>query len=345
MKSWNQHKIQTDNGETVEAAAPIILSASRATDIPAFYADWFFERLERGYAKWINPFNQKAQYISLADVRAIVFWSKNPRQIMKHLPKLDQRKINYYFQFTLNDYILENLEPAVPSLDKRIETFKELSSLIGKEKVIWRFDPLILTTTMDKNALLRKIQKVGDHIHKFTEKLVFSFADISVYKKVQRNLTNAGIEYKDFTQEDMEEMAQQLQRLNEKHWGLDLSTCSEQINLDQYNISHNKCIDDDLMIRLFDHDRELMQFLGYDPEPQSLLFGEDSADKSGSKKLKDKGQRKACGCIISKDIGMYDTCGHLCTYCYANSSPKTVKSNIQKHSFKHEAIVPKSSAN
>ena len=140
--------ITTDSGEQVEALAPIIISASRSTDIPAFYAKWFFNRLAKGYCVWYNPFNRRKMYVSFERCKAIVFWTKNPKLILPYLHELDRRGIHYYFQFTLNDYVSEGFEPNVPSVTQRVETFRELSEMIGKERVIWRFDPLIMTPSI-----------------------------------------------------------------------------------------------------------------------------------------------------------------------------------------------------
>lgn len=138
---WETIDITTEAGETVRAQAPVIISASRATDIPAFYADWFFDRLEKGYSVWTNPFNGVKSYISYARTRLIVFWSKNPRPLLPHLGKLREKGIRCYLHYTLNDYEAEGLERGVPPLDERIETFLRFSELLGKELVIWRFDP------------------------------------------------------------------------------------------------------------------------------------------------------------------------------------------------------------
>ena len=154
--------IATHSGETIEAMAPVIISASRSTDIPAFFAKWFINRLEAGYCVWYNPFNQKPSYISFAQCKVVVFWTKNPKPLIPLLYELDERGIRYYFQFTLNDYEKEGFEPNVPSVAQRIETFKELSKLIGKERVIWRFDPFtlieLLVTTAQQNCF-SKIKK------------------------------------------------------------------------------------------------------------------------------------------------------------------------------------------
>ena len=109
--------IRTQNGELVEASAPVIISASRSTDIPAYFAKWFINRLEKGYCVWYNPFNQKPSYVSFAKTKVVVFWTKNPAPMIPYLPELDKRGIHYYFQVTLNDYEKENFEPNVPKLE------------------------------------------------------------------------------------------------------------------------------------------------------------------------------------------------------------------------------------
>jgi len=326
--TWNKIKIEIKSGEIVETQAPIIISASRSTDIPAFYSDWFFNRLKEGYVKWKNPFNGIPLYVSFQNTRLIVFWSKNHKPIIKYLDYLNEKNINYYFQFTLNNYDTEKLEPNVPNVQERIETFIELSEKIGKEKVIWRFDPLILTDKIGINELLLKVENIGNQLKKHTDKLVFSFADIKIYKKVQNNLRSNSIPYQEFNERTMTEFAVGLQRLNE-NWNFELATCAEQIPLEKYGIIHNKCVDDDLMIKLFSHDKALMDFLGVKITPADMFNSKPSIIKARDNK--DKGQRQYCGCIISKDIGEYNTCPHLCEYCYANASKNTALTNWNLH--------------
>jgi DNA repair photolyase len=337
---WNKININTDKGELKVGIAPIIISASRSTDIPAFHAKWFFNRLERGYVTWINPFNRKTpSYISFANTRVVVFWTKNPKPIIQYLPELDKRNINYYFQYTVNDYDKEGFEPNVPNLEKRIQTFIDLSEKIGKEKVIWRFDPLILTDN------LTKVWYLGNKLIHYTNKLVFSYADIMEYKRVQNNLireidffTKNNIEQAEFTKEKKIEFAEGMQKIliewKKINPDFTIATCGEDIHLEKYDIEHNKCIDDDLMIKLFSHDKKLMDFLGYTP-PDNTLFGVQTRPN-----LKDKGQRLACGCIFSKDIGSYNTCNNLCVYCYANTSRKVVEKNLKLLSPDSESILP-----
>lgn len=324
---WKKNNITLSNGNKISAQSPIIVSVSRSTDIPAFYTDWFINRWNTGYIKWTNPFNGIPLYISFKNTRCVVFWSKNPRSIMKNLNWINQNIPNYYFQFSLNDYDKEKYEAKVPSVESRIKTFKELSQKIGKKRVIWRFDPLILTDNIDVRELLRRVKRIGDELKNHTEKLVFSFVDIATYKKVQNNLNKEKVPFIEWTEELMNEFAKGIYELN-KSWELKLGTCSEKINLEKYNIIHNKCIDEDLMIDLFSEDKELMDFLGVKIK-EADLFSNGQMIKT--RNLKDKGQREDCGCVIAKDIGAYNTCPHECNYCYANTSKELAKKNYKKY--------------
>lgn len=304
-------QIISDEGDIVEAQAPVIISASRATDIPAFFADWFFRRLDIGYLKWRNPFNGKYSFISFRNTRFVVFWTKNPAPLLPYLCKLKERGIGCYIQYTLNDYEDEGLEPSLPIVKQRIETYKRLVEELGEGSVVWRFDPMILTDSIGIDELLHKVANIGDALQGYAEKMVFSYADIALYKKVVRNLDAYNIKYREWDMQLMMEFAERLSGLNALRWGYSLATCSEKIALEEYGIEHNQCIDPLLISRLSPNDAEL----------QNYLFNIK----------RDLGQRKSCGCIISKDIGQYNTCPHLCKYCYANDSENIVKANYQRH--------------
>ena len=323
--------IKRENGEMVPAQFPVIVSASRSTDIPGFYSDWFLHRLRVGYSAWTNPFDGKKYYVSYRDTRLIVFWSKNPESLLKQgglLDYLEEKGINTYIQYTLNDYVTEGLEKGVPSVAKRVDTFKRLVDRLGVGKVIWRFDPLILTDSISVEGLLKKAEAIGNELKGYTEKLVFSFADIAAYRKVRANLANNNIQYREFREEDMIEFASGIQQLNHA-WNYALATCGEKIDIDAYGIVHNKCIDDDLMIKYFSDDARLMEFLGVEITGGDLFNPGKTIIKHRDNK--DKGQRQFCGCIVSKDIGEYNTCAHLCEYCYANSSKEVALRNLQAH--------------
>ena len=271
----SKESIMLSNGRSVAIQKPVIISASRSTDIPAFYCDWFFNRLKVGYSVWKNPFNGVPMAIKYDKTRFVIFWSKNPHPLLKHLTVLKERGIGCYVQFTLNDYEEEGLEKSLPPLSFRIETFKLLVNELGFGGVIWRFDPLVLTDKINEDKLLRKIEYIGDQLKGFTEKLVFSFVDIKNYKKVQKNLDNNGIHYIDWDEPRMISFAKRLVEINRKKgWHYKLATCGEAADLD--GIEHNHCVDDELIIKRAYHDNELMAHLKATiksmPEPD--LFGE-----------------------------------------------------------------------
>ena len=342
MASWNKEWLPKENGERIWMQVPEIVSASRSTDVPAFYADWFFHRLKVGYSAWTNPFNGTKSYVSYKNTRFIVFWSKNPKPLLGHLDELKDRNIGCYLQYTLNDYEKEGLEKGVPPLEERIDTFKRLVDKMGKGRVIWRFDPMILTGQIGLDDLLRKVENIGDRLQGHTEKLVFSYADIATYKKVKSNLEKSRINYQEWTEPQMEEFARRLSELNRK-WHYQLATCGEKIDIGRYGIQHNRCVDDDLMIRFAHHDKALMDFLGVEIKTvENSLFGTEPVPASAirlsetqyalkKRDNRDKGQRQFCGCILSKDIGEYNTCPHLCEYCYANASKEVAVRNYKEH--------------
>jgi DNA repair photolyase len=331
-ESQKNQLVELDQNNINALVEPVIISASRATDIPKWYAEWFINRLNEGYVIWINPFNQNfRQKVSFEKTKAIVFWTKDPRPLMKYLPIVDKKGIDYYFQYTLNDYEKENIEPNLSPLNRRIETFKELSNQIGKNKVIWRFDPLVLSDEINVETLLNKIKNVGDQIHEYTEKLVISFIDISEYHLVKQRLNKLNKNYREFTPSEMLQLAEGLYTLN-KEWGLILATCAEDwpkgTDLSKLGIVHNRCIDDELLKKLFPNNHELIKFLESKEGSQKTIL-ESSNNKKNP--LKDKNQRDACGCIISKDIGQYETCMHLCTYCYANKWDTKVRNRYERY--------------
>ena len=315
FQGWDKVKITSDSGIEKEAIAPVIISATRRSDIPAWHSDWFMKRLRRGH---LISTHFRRQYVSFAKTRVIVFWTKNPEPMFKYLDEIDQRGIGYYFQYTLNDYVNDNLEPNLPSLQKRIEYFRTLSEKIGKERIIWRFDPLIQTNLISKDNILDKVHGVMTQLKGDTEKLVISFCDY--YKKVVRKLNGAGVKYRVFSDYDKNYIAERLGKMGEE-FGIEVATCAEKNDFSQHGITRNKCIDDALMRRLFGQDNELISFL-------DIIDGQ-----------KHNGQRKLCGCIPSFDVGNYNTCKNGCVYCYANDSQNAVVKNFNRLSFNGETLL------
>lgn len=278
----------------------MIISASRRTDIPSYYTDWFFNRLEEGYVCTRNPMNHhQVSRISLsADVvDGIVFWTKNPVPMLDRLHLL--QAYPFYFQFTLNAYGAD-MEPGVPGKnDVIVPAFQKLSERIGPEKVIWRYDPIILTPRYTTEYHVHYFEALVKRLSGCTEKCVISFVDL--YRHMAP--VSREMEFLPFGRAQMQELAGRLADIAHKY-GLALETCAEAVDLSQFGIHHGHCIDGELFEKITG-------------QPLSLT--------------RDKNQRAECGCMTSIDIGMYDSCANGCRYCYANHSLTSVRKNIRSH--------------
>lgn len=267
----------------------MILSVSRRTDIPAFYSEWFYQRIREGFVCVRNPMNvHQISRIRLSPevVDCIVFWTKNAAPMLNKLDGL--KEYDYYFQFTVNNYGKE-AEPHVPELSGRLETFMRLSEQIGRERVIWRYDPFLFSDKYTPEFHLKSFEKIASALETYTEKCVFSFVDVYPSKN-SRNLK--GLNFRQPSFEELDCFAGELSHIGKSH-GLVLATCAEVIDLAKHGIGHNSCIDKELIERI---------------TGEALDVGSD-------------GQREHCRCVKCDDIGAYDTCPHGCIYCYANFHP------------------------
>jgi len=322
-KGWERVRISAcGENPSRDAVAPVIVSASRSTDIPAFYGEWLMERLRNGYAARINPFSGKTEYVSFEKTRLVVFWTKNPAPFFRFLPELDGSGLSYLFHYTLNDYGKEQLEPGIPAINDRTGTFAELSRRIGKGRMVWRYDPVLLSGSLDVEGLLARIADLGDALRSSTERLVISFIDIDRYPQVKRNLSSAGFgDVREPDSSEIEAICTGLADLN-REWKFSISACGEAVDLSAFGIGRGQCINHAQIAHEFPGDLALMEFLN----APVLEMGVEK----GLRALKDPGQRSSCGCIVAKDIGRYSTCPHLCAYCYANASPAAVTRNLQR---------------
>lgn len=297
----------------------MIVSASRRTDIPAFFSEWFVNRIRAGFFYRVNPFNaHQVSGFSLKpdDVDAVCFWTKNPRPLMAHLDEIDRRGFNYYFQFTLNPYS-PTFEPHLPPLAERIATFRELATRIGPQRMVWRYDPVILTSATPVEWHLEAVEKIAAQLSGATCRLVFSFYDF--YGKgegrLHAALQGSGITLHDITAaeyaNDLQGLAQGFKAVADCHQ-LRLLSCSEGLNLSPLGIEHGACIDGGLI-------RE--------------VFGVAPTEK------KDKNQRPACRCMESVDMGSYNTCSFGCAYCYANFNDGTIAGNLRRHDVHSPALL------
>lgn len=275
----------------------MILSVSRRTDIPAFYAEWFFQRIREGFLYVRNPMNpRQVSRIGLSPevVDCIIFWSKNPAPMLERLDEL--REYPFYFQFTLTGYG-RDIEPGLP--DKRKEvigTFQKLSEKVGEERVVWRYDPILVNDRYTMEYHWKAFEEIAGCLKGYTEKVVISFVDF--YAKTLRNTKDLYI--KSLSREEMREIAEGMAQIA-KSCGLVIETCAEQINLQDVGIRHGSCIDQ----------KQIEKIAGC-----SLSV------------KKDKNQREACGCCESIDVGAYNTCRNGCRYCYANYHEEQVRKCI-----------------
>lgn len=277
----------------------MILSVSRRTDIPAFYSKWFFRRLEEGHVLVRNPMNRRqvsSIELSPSVIDCIVFWTKDPSAMLDKLELLAD--YNYYFQITLNAYG-KTIERNLPDADRIICAFQKLSDRIGKRRAVWRYDPIIITDSMDIEYHCRHFEQLAARLDGYTERCIISFFD--EYRKTESNMK--GLNYSEPDTGIMTELAGRLNEIAQRH-GIRMFSCCEAIDPGTTGVEHGSCID---------------------PELISEIIGRPVTA------AKDKNQRSSCRCAESVDIGVYNTCGFSCRYCYANYGDEAVKRNMQKH--------------
>ena len=279
----------------------MIISASRRTDIPTYYSDWFFNRIKEGFVFVRNPINaRQISRVKLTPdvVDGIVFWTKNPVPMIDRLNEL--RDYMFYFQFTITSYG-KDIEPNVPQKNSDVlSAFQEVSNIVGADRVIWRYDPILLNEKYTFDYHVRAFTKIAGELQGHTKKVTISFIDTD-YRNLKSNIE--ALKLVDFPMAMQRELASLLANIAKEH-GLSIDTCAEKIDLHECGIEQARCIDDRLFSKLL----------------SSPLDVE-----------KDKSQRLECGCISSVDIGMYNTCMNGCLYCYANYSKGAIIGNHAKH--------------
>ncbi len=279
----------------------MIVSASRRSDIPAFYSPWLLNRLRAGRVFVRNPFNR----CQIADIRldpslveCIVLWSKNPAPLLPSLQEITSRGYPLALQYTITGCD-QQLEPEVAGLAQRITTFEKLAHCLGPDRVLWRFDPIVLTNTLGLDHYIERFSLLCHALHGLTHQCSISF--LSLYAKCRRNL--AGINLVDPGEQLRKELARQLNSIA-RQYGISLKACSDEFLSDACGLERAHCIDAS----------QLGAMLGFPLEAK-----------------KDPGQRPGCGCTMSIDIGAYDSCPHGCRYCYANTNHRVALRNYASH--------------
>lgn len=292
----------------------MIISVSKRTDIPAFYSEWFYNRVEEGFVDVVNPFNTKqVSRISLLpdDVEAFVFWTKDARPMMKDFHKLDRYDKRFYFQYTITGYH-NDIEKGIKDKPGIIENFKELSRILGPKRMIFRYDPILLSNKYTIEYHCKAFEKLCKTLMGYTNKCVISFLDM--YTKTARNMK--GIIYSSPNNKEQNIIAKNFSEIAKKY-DMRIESCAEAIDLEKYGISHSSCIDGNLL--------------------REIIFGENFKDLYEDKK---QDGRKECGCMVNRDIGVYNTCMHHCLYCYANYKYDIVKENFRNYNPKKTYLGP-----
>lgn len=287
----------------------MIISASRRTDIPAFYTEWFMNRIRAGFCMVPNPMNiHQISTVSLLpeNVEAIIFWSKNPAPLIPYLDELDNKGFHYYFQFTLNDYP-RAIEPQVPSLDTRLSTFLSLSKRIGTSRVVWRYDPIIVSNVTTFDYHRERFAFIAKELRNSTRRVMISVVDF--YRKTDRRLTQLEEEEGFSFDRHVSSSPAIISLLKEfaviaRENDIEIFTCAEKKDYSDLGIPPGKCIDAGILCRVW-----------------SLNL----------KYKKDPSQRDSCLCMISKDIGINDTCMHGCPYCYATVNYTVARRRFAEH--------------
>ena len=276
----------------------LIVSASRRTDVPRFYAEWLFKRLAEGFVLVRNPMNpRQISRVPLMPetVDCLALWTKDPAPMLGDLRNLEPYP--YYFQFALNPYGAD-VERFLPPVKKRVGTFRRLAEKIGRERTVWRYSPALISSRYTVKYHLEAFGRLASALHGYTETCNLSFVD--VYRKIRRELERCGI--REPSDEEKSTMVRGFAAIAAEN-DISLRACSE-IGLDARGLPHAHCIDGELIKRISGKEIDIR---------------------------KDPGQRGACGCVRSVDIGTYDTCLNGCAYCYANTSVKRARTKTARY--------------
>lgn len=271
----------------------MIISASRRTDIPAFFSEWFMQSVRAGVCEVSNPVNpRQVSSVSLkpGEVDGIVFWTRDSRPLLPSLDELDSLGFVYYFLFTINGYP-RVFEPHCPELREAVAAFKELAERVGPKRVIWRYDPIIISNLTDAEYHLERVDRIAEELKGYTQRMIISVLDI--YRDIGsrlKALEEEGVFIDgSLDAEDLWPVIKGIAGIA-KSAGIEVRTCAEREDYTPVGAPPGRCIDPALMAR---------------------LRGSPVSSR------KDPGQRKDCLCAVSRDIGVYNTCPAGCVYCYA----------------------------
>ena len=276
----------------------MIINTGGRTDTVQYYTQWLLRRFEEGYVLTRNPlFPGKVNRYELTPdkVDCVVFCSKNYKPILPRLHEITDR-FNTYFHYTITAYG-KDIEPGVPVIDESMETLAELSGLVGKQRIAWRYDPVLLTREYTIGRHMETFERMAAKLAPYIDRCIFSF--VEMYRKLEVNMP----ELLPLSVQDMDVLAQGLGAIAEKH-DIFIQTCGTNGDFTRYGIHGSGCMTLDII-----------------GGANGIVF----------KDRKHKGMRQGCHCIESRDIGAYDTCMNGCKYCYANKNPRKAFDNFKLH--------------
>ena len=283
----------------------MIINTGQRTDIPAFYAEWFANRIREGTVCVRNPFNPKqvSRYrLDPAVVDVIGFCTKNPAPMFPYMNLIAE--YGQYWFVTITPYG-KDIEPYVPDKHKLLTDFKHLSDIVGVNSIGWRYDPIFITDTYSLEYHLSAFEQIAEALSGYTDTVVISFIDL--YKKVKRNFP----EVREVSREDQLYLGTKMIQIAKKY-GMTVKPCAEGNMLEEYGADCSGC----------------MTVATYETAIGNKLSVPNQ-----------KTNRQECACYIACDIGAYDTCMHLCRYCYANNDPKMVERNLKLHDPKSPFLI------
>lgn len=275
----------------------MIINTGCRTDIPAYFSEWFFKRIKEGYVYVRNPYyqNQVTKYKLTPDVvDCLAFCTKNPGPMLPRIHELDA--FGQFWFVTITPYE-KDIEPNVPSKENVMDNFKKLSSIIGAERIGWRYDPIFITSQYTLESHIESFEKMASALAGYTHDCVISFIDL--YEKTKRNFPGV----KEVTKEERTAIVKEFVKIG-KMYDIMIKTCVEGQDLSKYGVDCSGCMTKPVI---------------------ELAIG------NRLKVPQRRSTRGGCDCLLGNDIGVYNTCGHGCAYCYANHDQKTVMDNMKKH--------------
>ena len=283
----------------------MILNTGLRTDIPGFFSEWFYNRIDDGFVYVRNPYAKNQIYSYRLDpelIDCIIFCTKNPKPMFENLEKID--KFNQYWHITITPYEKE-IEPNVPPINDVLESFKYLSKKLGKENVTLRYDPIFINEKYSLEKHIESFEYIANSLSDYTTEAIISFIDL--YEKTKRNFPKA----REVTKDERLKLGEEFAQIGKKN-NIRIKTCVEGTELDKFGIDSSGCMTKEVIERAINKNLNIP---------------------------KQKARNGECYCLLNNDIGEYNTCAHGCLYCYANSNKKLVKRNLKLHDPKSPILI------